>query len=374
MTTRLSSLRLLFLAALVLGFAACDSGSDSELPPDTFDRSELLENMATDIIVPSYAALQQAASTLDAAVDAFAADPTAANLAEAQTALKTARLAWQDASLFQFGPAESVALRASLNTYPVDVEQVEANVAAGDYVLGTIENRDAAGLPTLGYLLHGVGSTEGEILAAYTDAPDAAARIAYLQDNIAFVADAVDATAEAWSSGGAYLDMFLSEANAGVDVGSSLGMLINAFVLHYERFIRDGKIGIPAGVRSAGVPRPTSTEATYGGYSAELATASLRAAQRLFLGDAPDGTTGTGLDDYLQALDAEPLAARITTEFGEAVAAVEVLEDPLSEQIERDNDPVLAAFQAMQDVVVLLKADMTSILGVTITFQDNDGD
>jgi hypothetical protein len=28
----------------------------------------------------------------------------------------------------------------------------------------------------------------------------------------------------------------------------------------------------------------------------------------------------------------------------------------------------------MQDAVVLLKADMTSILGVTITFQDNDGD
>jgi predicted lipoprotein len=374
MTTRLSFLRPLFLVVLVLGFAACDSGSDSELPPDTFDRSELLDSVATDIIVPSYAALQQAVDALDAAVDAFAADPTAANLAEAQAALKTARLAWQDASLFQFGPAESVALRTSLNTYPVDVEQVEANVASGDYLLGAVDNRDAVGLPTLGYLLHGVGSTEGEILTAYTDAPDAVDRLAYLQDNVAFVADAVDATAEAWSPGGAYLEMFLSEANAGVDVGSSLGMLINAYVLHYERFIRDGKIGIPAGVRSAGVPRPTSTEAYYGGYSAELATASLRAAQRLFLGDAPDGTAGTGLDDYLRALDAEPLATQITTEFDEAITAVEVLEDPLAEQIERDNDPVLAAFQAMQDVVVLLKADMTSILGVTITFQDNDGD
>jgi predicted lipoprotein len=374
MTTRLSFLRPLLLTALVLGFAACDSGDGSELPPDTFDRSELLENVASEIIAPSYAALQRAVDALDAAVDAFAADPTAGTLADAQAALKTARLAWQDASLFQFGPAESVGLRTSLNTYPVDVEQVEANVAEGDVILGAVDNRDAVGLPTLGYLLHGVGGTDEEIVAAYTDAPDATDRRAYLRDNVAFVADAVDATAEAWSSGGDYLDMFLSEANAGVDVGSSLGMMINAFVLHYERFIRDGKIGIPAGVRSAGIPRPTSTEAYYGGYSAELAAASLRAVQRLFLGDASDGTAGTGLDDYLRSLDAEALATQVTTEFDEAVAAVEALDDPLSEQIERDNAPVLAAFQEMQDTVVLLKADMTSILGVTITFQDNDGD
>src|SRR6056297_3812543 len=175
MTARLSSFRPLLLAALVLGLAACDSGSDDGLPPDTFDRSELLDNVATDIIVPSYAALQQAMSVLDAAVDAFAADPTAATLADAQAALRTARLAWQDASLFQFGPAESVALRTSLNTYPVDVEQVEANVASGDFILGAVENRDAVGLPTIGYRLHGVGTSEAEILEAYTDAPDATA-------------------------------------------------------------------------------------------------------------------------------------------------------------------------------------------------------
>lgn len=374
MTARPLALRPLLLAALVLGLAACDSGSDTDPPADTFDRSELLANVASEIIVPSYEALHESVDALDAAVAAFATDPTATNLEAAQGALRAARLAWQDASLFQFGPAESVALRTSLNTYPVDVDRVEANVASGDYILGAVDNRDAVGFPTLGYLLHGVGDGEDEILAAYAAAPDAAARLTYLQDNVDFIAEAVDATAEAWSPGGDYLGMFLSEANAGVDVGSSLGMMINAFILHYERFIRDGKIGIPAGVRSAGVPRPTSTEAYYGGYSAELAAASLRAVQRLFRGDALSGASGTGLDDYLQALDAQPLAAQIVTELDEAIAAVEALEDPLAEQIERDNDPVLAAFQELQDVIVLLKADMTSILGVTITFQDNDGD
>ena len=65
---------------------------------------------------------------------------------------------------------------------------------------------------------------------------------------------------------------------------------------------------------------------------------------------------------------------RSWTEFDEAIAALKALTDPLSEQIEGNNDPVLTAFTELQDVIVLLKADVTSVLGVTITYQDNDGD
>lgn len=335
----------------------------------------MLDHLGSALILPSYEALQHAVDALDASATRFADDPSAAHLTEVQNRLRTARLAWQDANLFQFGPAASAALRASLNTYPVDRDEVEANVESGSYILGAIDNRAAVGFPALDYLLHGVGATEAEILTAYTAAADAPNRLAYLQDNIDFVKEAVDSTVDAWSaSGDNYIGTFLSEGNAGTDVGSSLGMLINAFVLHYERFIRDGKIGIPAGVRSAGVPRPSLTEAYYGGYSAELALANLRAAKRLFLGNTPAGADGSGLDDHLQALDAEALAAQIVTEFDEAIAAVEALDDPLSEQIVANNEPVLAAFTELQDVIVLLKADMTSVLGITVTYQDNDGD
>ena len=366
---------LMLTLACIAALAACDSGTDDGPPSEPFDRAALLAHVGDGIVLPAYTTLQQKVDALDASVAAFAADPSEGTLDAVQDRLKAVRLAWQDANLFQFGPAESAALRASLNTFPADEARIEANVASGSYVLGTVDNRAAVGFPAIAYLVHGLGATDAEVLAAYTESADAANRLAYLRDNVAFVRDAVDATVEGWAAdGGDYLGTFLSTANAGTDVGSSLGMVINAFVLHYERFTRDGKIGIPAGVRSAGVPRPTSTEAYYGGYSAELAVANLRAAKRLFLGASLSGADGVGLDDYLRALDAEPLAAEIAAEFDEAIAALEVLDDPLAEQIERDNAPVLAAFQEMQDVIVLLKADMTSVLGVTITFQDNDGD
>lgn len=374
MTAPLRLLSGLLVAASAVLFAACDSTTGGGTPAPDFDRPAMLAHYAEAVIRPAYAELDASVEALDAAVEAFAEAPSAERLAAAQARLKAARLAWQDANLFQFGPAETTALRTSINTYPVDVERVEANVASGSYVLGAVANRAAAGFPTLGYLLHGVGATDADVLAAYADAPDAAGRRDYLRANAAFVREAVAATAGAWAPNGAYTATFLDAANAGTDVGSSLGMLLNAFLLHYERFSRDGQIGIPAGVRSAGVPRPTLTEAFYGGYSAELAAANLRATRRLFRGDALAGASGAGLDDYLAALGADALAAQITAEFDEAVAAVGALDDPLSAQIERDNAPVLTAFQQMQDVVVLLKADMMSLLGVTVTAQDNDGD
>ncbi len=370
---------LLLLSGMVLLLGSCDSGGDANgeepPPPEMFDRAAMLANIGNNMVIPAYQALQTAVDALQQATDAFATNPSAGTLEAAQQALKAARLAWQDANLFQFGPAESAVLRAALNTYPTSADLIEANVASGNYVLGSIANQAAGGFPTLDYLLHGMGSSQEETLAKYTTDADAALRIAYVEHNVAFIKTNTDATVNNWmASGGNYIGTFLSADKAGVDVGSSLGALCNALILHYERFLRDGKIGIPAGVRSAGVPRPRSTEAFYGGYSVELAIANVKAIERLYLGTGLNGAQGIGLDENLQALDAADLSNNIKTTLTATITALEGLKDPLSTQIETDVDAVTAAFTTMQQLVVLLKADLVSVLGITITFQDNDGD
>ena len=362
--------RTTFIISLLLLFLGACGNSTSSDEQSNFDRAAMLENYGNNIIIPAFESLQTSVEDLQAVAQDFETERTPQNLESLQQTLKSARLAWQDVSPFQFGPSESVLLRASLNTYPVDTQKVSDRVSSGEYSFGTIESRDAAGLPALGYLLHGVGDTNQEILAMYTTDPDAENRLDYLIDNIAFIKEQVDTATNDWkASGGDYIGMFLSEENAGTDVGSSLGMLINSYVQHYERFLRDGKIGIPAGVRSAGTPRPVAVEGYYGGYSAELATANLRQVEKIFTGG-----DARGLDDNLEALNAGDLSNEIQNQFDEAQSALGELNDPLSQQIEENNDPVLTTFEEMQQVVTLIKADMTSILGITITYQDNDGD
>ena len=358
----------------VLLAAACTNDSMEDESSD-FDRPAMLSNYAENLIMPGYTALKSEVAELDAAAEDFINSPTESSLTALRQQLKEARLAWQDVSMFQFGPAENATLRSSINTYPADSEGIEDNIASGDYTLGTIDNQAAAGFPALGYLLYGMADSDTEILQAYSEASDAEARRTYLGEVVSFVKGKVDQTHNEWDAGGEnYLGTFLSDERSGTDVGSSLGMLINAMVQHYERFFRDGKIGIPAGVRSAGVPRPTATEAHYGGYSLELAIANMQAIQRLYKGEGPDGMDGLGLEENLVALDAGDLSNQINTEMDQGISALQNLEDPLSDQISTDNEPVLTTFEELQQVVTILKADMTSILGITITFQDNDGD
>lgn len=365
---------LLAFALIPLLLGSC-SGNRSGGSGIDFDRVAMLENYGNNNILPAYRALQTAVDHLQDSAGTFTDNPTEANLAALQAQLKKTRLAWQDVSLFQFGPAEFNTLRTSLNTYPADTSQIENNIESGGYTLGTLENRAAAGFPTLGYLLHGTGSTQQEIISRYTTDSNASARSSYLMDNLTFMKEKVDNTVTAWESdGGDYLSTFTSKENSGTDVGSSLGMMVNALVMHYERFLRDGKIGIPAGVRSSGIIRPTATEAYFAGYSTELAIANVKAVTRLIEGTGLDGIDGTGIEEYLDALNATALADDILNRLAGAVSGLEELSDPLSEQIQNNNQPVLDAFAQMQEVVTLIKADMPSVLGVTITFQDNDGD
>lgn len=364
-----------YLLLTLMVLSACDNSTSPDDQND-FDRSEMLNNYGNHIILPAFAKMQTAAGKLQTAAENFENERTPEQLENLQAALKGARLAWQDVSPFQFGPAKSILLRSSLNTYPVDKDKIAGNISSGNYSLGAIDNRDAAGLPALGYLLHGIGDSNEEILAMYTRDTEAENRMTYLLDNITFVKDKIDTAASEWqSTGGDYIGMFLSQENAGTDAGSSLGMLINEYVRHYERFLRDGKIGIPAGVISAGTPRPVAVEAYYGGYSVELAIANLNQIERIFT-----GAGGKGLDDNLVAIndrvdfDTEELSNDIKSQIDEAQSALEQLNDPLSQQIEENNGPVLTSFEELHALVSMLKAEMTSALGITITYQDNDGD
>lgn len=364
---------ILAATVLYLGviFYACDNGGDDDGPaPSEFDRAAMLTNYADNMILPGYSDLQMRVGEYKAAVDAFASEATVANLEALQASFKSVRLAWQSVNFFQFGPAETNALRTLLNTYPTDKDKIENNIDNGGYTLGSIDNLAAGGFPAVAYLIYGQDQSNQEIVEAFTTEPKATERLTYLTDNTDFIETAVDEVNDSWEATGAdYRAEFLDPSNGGTGTGSSISLLVNALIQQYERFLRDGKIGIPAGVRSAGVPRPAATEAYHGGYSSELVVANLQALKSLLTGGS-----GSGLDDNLRFLEEDDLVADILSGIDQAIVDAQQLTDPLSSDIDDDPQPAINVFTTMQDPLVLIKVDMTSALGITITFQDNDGD
>ncbi|MEM9919936.1 MAG: imelysin family protein [Bacteroidota bacterium] len=361
----------LFVAASL--FVACDDDegntpSGPTGPTETLAdaRQDMAGHIADNFILPAYEQLATDFANLKTEADAFAANADEAGLNKVRAALKTAWLSWQDAAIYQMGPTSTNALRVALNTYPIDPELVESNVTSGTYTLGSLSNKGAEGFPAIDFLLN-----DGDVLPTLTGQDNN--RMTYLTDLIDHMKEQIDLVNNEWKNGG-FVTNFRAEVSNGTDVGSALGLIVNAIDLHFQRFLRDGKIAIPGGVRSAGVPRPTATEAFYGGYSVELLDRGLTAYFNLFKGEGINGTTENSLLAYLNRIEQEGISKDIESKFQQSLDKVAALSSPLSQQIEQDNDKVIEVFLSLQELVGLFKSDMASVMGVMITNQDTDGD
>lgn len=363
---------LLFIALVSIGLS-CERSENPEPDENTTladHRIKLAINISDHYILPGYQALLNEVTKLDSLVQLFSENPNTQDLLPLRQQLRESWMQWQKVEMFQFGPAETFAIRAAINTYPANAQKINLNINSGLFSLGTIAQLDAGGFPTLDLLLHDPVAGDDQLIDLFLQDPK---RVSYLQSVSNHIRESADAVHAQWTASG-YLEDFKSAENSGTDVGSSLGILINALDLHFQRYLRDGKIAIPAGIRSAGVVRPTATEAYYAGYSVDLLQTALEAYQDLFEGQGIDGNSGFSLLDYLEALKRPELVNQIQTAFELAIAQAGQLNDPLSLQITDDPEPVITLFLRLQDIVTLIKADAVSAMGITLTNQDTDGD
>jgi predicted lipoprotein len=367
--------------SLPLLILACGGkGSDPSPADNTKDRQVVLTHWADNIVIPSYENFQEAFQVMFEKANAFTAAPDQTSLTAFREAWVNAYLAWQKVELFEFGPADKYTLRNFFNIYPTDVNGIISNMSDPSVNLDVPASYARQGFPALDYLINGVASDDAAIIMAYTSDPDAAKRIAYINRINNRMNSLITNVVSEWK--GAYRETFITKT--GVDIGSSTGLVVNAYVLHYERYIRSGKIGIPSGaaIGSTGVPYPEKVEAYYKrDISLNLAKNAHHAAKDFFNGKSTKtGDEGPSFKSYLDALEAKDpatgtlLSEIINNQFNTIGEELDQLSDNLYEQIETDNQEMADTYAAMQKLVRILKVDMTSAMSVTITYTDNDGD
>ncbi|MFZ9848720.1 MAG: imelysin family protein [Flavobacteriales bacterium] len=357
------------LGIFIVTLLSCSSCKPKDKEKEKeFDLTGMLTNVGENIIVPSYQNFKSTVDILSVAADTFANNPTTPHLLSLRVAFKNAYINWQKCDVFEFGPAMDNALRANFNVYPTDTAKITTNVSSGSFNIDVLTNSDAKGFPAIDFLLYGDNQIDAHILATFTTHTNAANRKQYLLALISGIKTKTDATVSAW---GSYITTF--KTSLGYSVGSSAGLLVNAMNSYYERYLRDGKVGIPVGIRSLGIALPRQTEAFYGKFSTELLNASLQSFQNLYLGKY-GSTNGLGLDDHLVACDGAAIDENLRNYLADAVVACNSLSDPLSQQIINNQTSVEAVYSKLQKVIIPLKVDMPSKLGILISYQDNDGD
>lgn len=373
----MKKLLLFFVSAFTI--AGCSSDNDSAAAADQYDRGAMLQNWADNIIIPAYTNYGEKLTALKASADAFTGASSQENLDGLRAKWLEAYLAYQHVAMFNIGKAEELQAGKYINTYPANVTLITNKINSGDMALEGPANDVAQGFPAIDYLIYGAGGSSDAVLNMYTTNAQANNYKNYLTAVVNKLITLNTTVLNDWNGG--YKNVFVSKTDN--TSSGSVNRMVNAFVQFFEKEVRTGKVGIPAGKFST-TPLPEKVEGYYSRqFSKQLLLEALQAARNFFNGKHfGSATTGASLGTYLEFLNATgngtngsaPLKNLIDNQFATAQATINVMNADLYQQVVTDNNKMLESFDAMQRNVAYMKTDMVSAMSISIDYADTDGD
>jgi predicted lipoprotein len=361
---RLAKLQLLalataaFVAIVISGRQALIAG-----PLTTVSKQAALDNIAKNVLLPAYADLAARARDFSSAADALTAAPTPASLEKAQRAWREVLLAWRRTQAFAHGPVADLGVSGRIQFWPTRRQSVDRVLRAerpidDSYIqeLGA----GAVGLSALEMLLFDTRQDVTERVASFRGASGARQR-QYFQ---ALARELVKSTANvesAWRGGAGYAATF---GKGGQD---QLNLVVNDLLAAIESGAQE-RLRRVVDPHVEPVFRAELVEGGLSNTSQPGLLALVMGTQTLFMGG-----TGAGIDDYLKGLN--PLTARrVDAQFQKTVDAIRAIDSPLERAVTTNPQLISRAWDACRALEILLKTEVASTLGVTLTFKSKDGD
>jgi len=348
--------------AIGLLFISCDDELKSTEEDAIFDRISLLTSVADNHAIPEYKNFVADVSIMVTTKNTFIADKTEANLVAFRNAYLKAYTSFQPVAKYDFSLAQDVNFYQNLNAHPLRLANFESFILnQNNENLESVLNQDRQGFPAIDYLINGLSTTDTEILEFYTgeNATDYTTFLSKIVDRINTLSTNV---ATDWENN--LRASFISD-------GAFLNIFVNSYIQYFEKRLRASKIDFPAG-KFDGSPSPEQIESVFKPEESKaLLIEALESSRTFYTGVNAEADS---LSKVLITLGEEGLDAQIKLKFLEALNVVNGLNDNLKLQVETDNTKMLEARDALQEIVRLLKIDLTSKLNIAITFQDNDGD
>lgn len=394
-------------AAMALALTACGGGGGDggggggSSTCDDFDCQGMLENLANNVMLPTYQSFETEAQELvtevDAYCDALGSGGEDSARDNAQQAWRDAAAVWQQAEVMQVGPlvVNSRALRDTIYSWPstyacgVDQEVVAAHKAANDS--GTdydISGRtpDRRGLDALEYALFKedtgpacsavVDAFDDEYWNGLDDAERREARCVYAQHAAADLSSQAQTLVNQWDG---TEDDFLAELTNPGSSGSrydSVEEAVNAVsdaLFYVEKQTKDIKLAVPLGLKSndcGGDPCPADVESVWSNTSKENIRNNFVGLQRMYLGNDSGASPALGFDDYLSSAGDDNVSSMMANNIDAAVASVsdDVMPGTLAENLETQEGVGLvdSAHDAAKTVTDQLKNDFLQVLGLSI--------
>ncbi len=355
---------------------ACRKKSDEAVPEDNTLalQKKVLKNIGEHLILESYHDFTLKCTVLNEACDAFIATPSLSTLATAQNAWKDAKKTWKRCEVFNFGPAESLLIGSSIDNLLINTAGIESNIVttepiANDYIETLPSN--TKGLTALEYLLFD-RNDNNTIINHFTVDAGFENRKLYLLA----LCENLDAKAtiifNEWSPDqNNYLATF--EKSTGTKVSSSLSLLVNSMIKSCDG-IKTTKLGIPLG-KTTGTITPLSVEAYYSTYSVSSIKEMIICYQNILTGHGYGNMDGNGINILLNDNDfKENTYNNVIVSIDKNLTNADLITTPLDEAAQNSDAHAIALYDSSNELLILLKNELSSVLNVLVTFTDSDGD
>ncbi|MEO0558165.1 MAG: imelysin family protein [Bacteroidota bacterium] len=357
-------MRLSLLASAILFIAACDSGSSAE------DRSAAISTYA-DVVAASYVDSYDAAVALDQAIDAFLASPSQASFDATKQAWLAAREPYGQTEAYRFanGPIDDEdGPEGLLNAWPLDeayVDYVSTDPDAGIInspgqfptinaaLLESLnevggEANVSTGYHAIEFLLWGQDLSEtgagARPFTDYTTGTNADRRGQYLAAASDLLLVHLDDMVDAWSDGtGTYRSTFLAlDADQALrNIMTGIGTLSKSELAVERMFV------------AVNNQDQEDEHSCFSDNTDRDIVTNAQGIANVWRGryTRTNGSTvsGTSLSDLVRDEDSD-LADRIDANVAAALTAVNAIPDPFDRAIINDQQTVLAAVDALQDL------------------------
>lgn len=335
----------------------------SAAPPAAVSKQSMLESIGRSVLAPAYTQLAARAADLSTAADALTSGPTAKSLDRAQDAWRQTLLAWRRTQSYAHGPAEDLGIYPRIQFWPPRRPSIDRVLHADRPIdAGYLQELGAnsVGLSTLELLLFDPARDTAATLAALTG-PAGGRQRQYVRGLAQDLAKQTRTLADAWQGPAGYVTTF----------GGGGQPQVNLLVNDMLEAIEGGAENRLRVVLERHAERQFKSELLEGGPSGtsqQGLLALLTGAKAVFQGGG-----GVGVDDYLRLLKS-PTAGRAEAQFQRAIDAVRLLDGPLEDAIVAHEDLVKRAHEECRLLEIMLKTEVASSLGVTLTFKARDGD
>jgi predicted lipoprotein len=351
------------VALLIVGAARQPIVALDKARTPATSKPEVLDNIARNVLLPGYNELAARGRELAVSADALVSSPNLAALKRAQQAWRAVLLAWRRTQSFVHGPATDLGVAGRIVFWPSRRQTVDRVLRATrpiDDVYVQELGANAVGLTALEIMLFDIRRDDAARIGALAG-PQGDRQRQYLQALAHDLEAKTRLLESAWQGPGGYAAKFAAGGQ------QQLNLLVNDMLAAIEAGAQN-RLQVVID-RQAASQLPTDlVEGGLSGTSQQGVAALLAGASAAF-----KGGEGAGLDDYLAQLKS-PAARRVDAQFQKTIAAVTVIDSPLEQAITTRAAAVRLARDECRALEILIKTEVASTLGVTLTFKSTDGD